>query len=205
MNLVAFFARPALAVAPELIGATLLVNGVGGVIVETEAYQPDDAASHSFRGPTQRNRAMFGPPACAYIYRSYGIHWCLNLVCISGHAVLLRAIEPARGMALMQDRRGVQTAKLLGSGPGRLCQALGVDVSLDGLPLGKPPFVLRLAKTPAAVVSGPRIGITKAVEQPWRFGLAGSIYVSKRFALPDRNKPAARMFSGTDGDDRANS
>jgi DNA-3-methyladenine glycosylase len=182
MNLASFFARPALAVAPDLIGATIMVNGVGGVIVETEAYQPDDPASHSFRGPKVRNRAMFGPAARAYIYRSYGIHWCLNLVCLEGHAVLLRAIEPVHSVETMQARRGLEAKRQLCSGPGRLCQALGVDVSMDGLPLGKAPFAFKLPNERATIVSGPRIGITRAVEHPWRFGLADSIYVSKRFA-----------------------
>ncbi|HEV7254969.1 MAG TPA: DNA-3-methyladenine glycosylase [Mesorhizobium sp.] len=176
-----FFRRDAVMVARELIGVTLLVHGVGGRIVETEAYRPDDAASHSFTGVTRRNRAMWGPPAHAYVYRSYGIHWCLNFVCLPGSAVLLRAVEPGHGLETMAARRGTAVARLLCAGPGRLSQALGVDGGMDGLPLGPPAFALQEAEGEAELVSGPRIGITKAAEEPWRFGLKGSPYLSRPF------------------------
>lgn len=181
MTLTAFFSRPALAVAKELIGSKLLVNGVGGTIVETEAYEPDDPASHSFAGIKNRNRAMFGPPAHAYVYRSYGIHWCLNFVCLPGHAVLIRALEPSEGFSAMAARRQTDKPRMLCSGPGRLSQALAVDISMDGLALDQPPFALTLPSEPAELATGPRIGITRAVDHPWRFGLAGSPFVSRRF------------------------
>ena len=178
-----WFARPASVVARDLIGAELLVGGVGGIIVETEAYGRDDAASHSYRGPTARNAAMFGPPGCAYVYRSYGIHWCLNAVCEPGSAVLIRAIEPTRGIDSMQERRGLESVRLLCSGPGRLTQAMAVDIGHDRLPLGEAPFSLSLPDAAAPIVTGPRIGITKAVDLPLRFGLAGSPYLSRRFPV----------------------
>lgn len=181
MSLESFFSRSAVAVAAELIGATFTVDGVGGVIVESEAYEPDDPASHSFRGETRRNRAMFGPPGCAYVYRSYGLHWCLNFVCLPGSAALIRAIEPTHGLERMTGRRGTDRPRLLCSGPGRLTQALGLDASMDGLALDRPPFSLTLAIGSRPVVAGPRIGITRAVDHPWRFGLAGSPFVSGRF------------------------
>lgn len=176
-----YFDRRATDVAPDLIGASLTVSGCGGIIVETEAYEPDDPASHSFRGATARNRAMFGPPGRAYVYRSYGIHWCLNFVCRRGSAVLIRAVEPRWKLTLMRRRRGTTVDRLLCSGPGRLSQALGVDIQLDGLPLDGPPFWLNPASQRRATISGPRIGISRAVDAPWRFGLAGSPFLSRRF------------------------
>jgi DNA-3-methyladenine glycosylase len=169
-------------VAPELVGATLLVDGVGGRIVEVEAYDSEDPAAHGYRGPTPRNRSMFGPPGHAYVYRSYGIHWCLNLVCEeegSAAAVLLRALEPTHGLDAMRDRRGLDDQRLLAAGPGRLCQALGVTREHDGHALDAPPFELRPATEPVGVVAGPRIGISVAVEQPWRYAEAGSRWLSR--------------------------
>ncbi len=179
-----FFDRPVLKVAPELIGATLLVNGVGGRIVEVEAYHHTDPAAHSYRGPTSRNAVMFGPPGVAYVYRSYGIHWCLNFVCEeegSASAVLIRALEPTEGLAVMRRRRGVPDDRLLCSGPGKLCEALGVTDRHNGLALDKAPFELRARDGNAKIVRGVRIGITKAMDKPWRFGLKGSKFLSKPF------------------------
>jgi DNA-3-methyladenine glycosylase len=176
-----FFARPALTVAPELIGCVFGVGETAGIIVETEAYEPDDPASHSFRGQTLRNKAMFGSPGTAYVYRSYGIHWCFNITCLPGSAVLLRALEPTDGLAVMRERRGLEPVRLLCSGPGKLAQALGIGLALDGQPLDQPPFTFRHQPPNGTLVSGPRIGITKAAAEPWRFGLAGSPFLSKRF------------------------
>jgi DNA-3-methyladenine glycosylase len=179
-----FFERSVHKVAPELIGATLLVNGVGGVIVEVEAYHHSDPAAHSYIGRTNRNAVMFGPAGYAYVYRSYGIHWCLNFVCEqegSASAVLIRALEPTQGLAAMRRRRGVSEPRALCSGPGKLAQALGVTRKLNGQPLDRPPFELRARERKPEIAVGPRIGISKAVEQPWRYGLKGSKFLSKPF------------------------
>jgi DNA-3-methyladenine glycosylase len=175
-------------VAPELIGAQLLVDGVGGTIVEVEAYDHEDPAAHGFRNRrTERNASMFLPGGHAYVYRSYGIHWCLNVVCeeegVAG-AVLVRALEPTHGVEEMVARRGVAELRLLCSGPGRLAQALAVTRAHDGLPLDRPPFELHARVGDVEIVTGPRIGITKAVDLPWRYGLAGSRFLSRPFRAP---------------------
>ncbi|HTO32815.1 MAG TPA: DNA-3-methyladenine glycosylase [Pararhizobium sp.] len=175
-----FFDRPAPTVAIDLIGATFEVAGVGGLIVETEAYTDEDPASHSFKGQTRRNRAMFGSSASVYVYRSYGMHWCLNFVSRPGSAVLIRALEPLTGLDVMRQRRGLDRLALLCSGPGRLCQALGVTDDLDGWSLAEDPFHLVSPNEPRTVSTGLRIGITKAADIPWRFGLNGSAFLSKR-------------------------
>jgi DNA-3-methyladenine glycosylase len=179
-----FFARSVHEVAPELIGATLLCDGVGGVIVEVEAYDHEDPAAHGFRGKTARNASMFGRGGHAYVYRSYGIHWCLNFVCDDvgvASAVLVRALEPVEGLETMRARRGSAEDRLLCAGPGRLCQALAITREHDGLPLDEPPFELRARVHEPDLVVGRRIGITRAAEQPWRFGLAGSRFLSRPF------------------------
>jgi len=179
-----FFARSVHEVAPELIGVTLLVDGVGGRIVEVEAYDQDDPASHGFRGPTARTASMFGPPGHAYVYRSYGVHWCINLVCAEegrAEAALVRALEPTDGLAAMKERRGLEAERALCSGPGKLCQALGITRAHDGLPLDEPPFELLGRESEPKLAIGPRIGITRAVDRPWRYGLAGSPFLSRRF------------------------
>ena len=177
-----FFARSVHEVAPELIGATLLVDGVGGRIVEVEAYDPQDPASHAYRGRTARNAVMFGPPGHAYVYRSYGIHWCLNLVCgVEGvaEAALIRALEPTDRLDLQRIRRGVEDVKALCSGPGKLCQALGVTRKHDGLALDVPPFRLEERVEVPEIVAGPRIGITRGTELSWRYMNANSPYLSR--------------------------
>ena len=179
-----FFDRSVHEVAPDLIGATLLVEGVGGIIVEVEAYHHTEPAAHSFRGPTPRNRVMFGPPGFSYVYRSYGIHWCLNFVCEeegSASAVLIRALEPTHGLAAMRRRRGLDDERALCSGPGKLCEALGVTIAHSELPLDRPPIALHARIGKPDIVAGVRIGITKAVDLPWRYGLKGSKFLSKRF------------------------
>ncbi len=177
-----FFARSVHEVAPELIGATLLFRGAGGIIVEVEAYHHTDPAAHSFGGRTPRNVVMFGPPGFAYVYRSYGIHWCLNFVCEkegSASAVLIRALEPLQGLAKMRRRRGLKDERLLCAGPGRLCETLGISIAHNGLALDRPPFRLIARTEKPEIAAGVRIGITKAVELPWRYGLKGSRYLSR--------------------------
>ena len=180
----AFFDRSVHRVAPDLIGAILLVNGVGGTIVEVEAYDHEDPAAHGFGGRTARNAVMFGPAGHAYVYRSYGLHWCLNFVCEPegvANAVLIRALEPTASIATMRRRRKMRDLRLLCAGPGRLCQALAITRAHNGVALDGPPFqlVARTRKAPIAV--GVRIGISKAVDKPWRYGLAGSAFLSKPF------------------------
>jgi DNA-3-methyladenine glycosylase len=179
-----FFARSVHAVAPDLIGATLLFKGVGGVIVEVEAYHHTDPAAHSFGGQTERNSVMFGPPGYAYVYRSYGVHWCLNFVCEpqgSASAVLIRALAPTHGLPAMRRRRGGADERWLCAGPGRLCQALAITGAQYGLALDAPPFEIRARTDDVDVAIGPRIGLTKAVDHPWRYGLKDSRFVSKPF------------------------
>ncbi len=191
------FGADAPVVARRLLGVTLLVDGVGGRIVETEAYDQSDPASHTYAGPTPRCAAMFGPAGHAYVYRSYGLHWCVNTVCReAGHGagVLVRALEPTHGLAQMRARRGLDNLRLLCAGPGRLTQALGIDARCNGAPLNAPPFALleparSTGTAPAAlllpadaVLAGPRIGISKAVDVPWRFGERGSRFLSRPFA-----------------------
>src|SRR6476661_5520613 len=176
-----FFARSVHEVAPDLIGATFLLRGVGGVIVEVEAYHHTEPAAHSFRGETARNAVMFGPPGFTYVYRSYGIHWCVNFVCEpegTASAVLIRALEPTAGIPAMQARRGLDDLHSLCSGPGKLCAALCITRAHDGLALDRPPFVLKPRSGPVELDVGVRIGITKAAELPWRYGLKGSRFVS---------------------------
>jgi DNA-3-methyladenine glycosylase len=178
----AFFGRSVHEVAAELIGATFLVNGVGGKIVELEAYHHEDPAAHGYRGRTARNASMFGPPGHAYVYRSYGIHWCVNFVCEAegvADAVLIRALEPTHGLEAMRRRRGLDDERLLCAGPGRLCQALAITREHDGLPLDRPPFRLEQRPEAPQVDRGPRIGISRAADLPWRYGLAGSRYLSR--------------------------
>jgi DNA-3-methyladenine glycosylase len=179
-----FFDRSVLEVAPDLIGATLLVNHVGGLIVEVEAYHHTEPAAHSYGGRTDRNAVMFGPAGYAYIYRSYGIHWCLNFVCEregSASAVLIRALQPVKGLAVMRRRRGMSDERRLCAGPGRLCEALAVTHDHNGLRLDRSPFALYARTEAVDIAVGPRIGLTKAVELPWRYGLAGSPYLSRPF------------------------
>src|SRR5580700_8229528 len=180
----AFFGRSVLEVAPDLIGATLLFDGVGGVIVEVEAYHHTEPAAHSYGGPTPRNAVMFGPAGFVYVYRSYGIHWCVNFVCEkagSASAVLIRALEPTRGIPAMRRRRGLHDERSLCSGPGKLTEALAITHAHNGLALDAPPMALYARTSEPDILAGPRIGITKAVELPWRYGLKGSRFLSKRF------------------------
>jgi len=178
-----FFQRSVHEVAPELVGAELYVEGVGGVVVEVEAYDHEDPAAHGYRNRrTERNASMFLPGGHAYVYRSYGIHWCLNLVCGdagTASAVLVRALAPTHGLDEMRERRGVDEVRLLCAGPGRLCQALGVTRDHDGLPLDRPPFELTRRRRAIEVAAGRRIGLTKATERPWRYVLRGSPFLSR--------------------------
>ena len=182
----AFFARPVAQVAPELLGCVIEVGDLAGEIVEVERYQQDDPASHSFRGPTPRAAVMFGPPGRLYVYRSYGVHWCANVVCEhEGHgaAVLLRAIAPTRGLDVMRERRGTADERKLCSGPGRLCEAFGIDGSMNASVLGREPVRVFAGPPVADVAVGPRIGISVATDQPWRFGIAGSPHLSRPFPV----------------------
>ncbi len=179
-----FFARSVHEVAPDLIGATMLVGGVGGVIVEVEAYHQTEPAAHSYRGPTPRTLVMFGPPGFAYVYRSYGMHWCINFVCEkegSAAAVLIRALQPIHGLAAMRRRRGLEDERMLCSGPGKLASALAITNAQNGLALTAPPFAIHARTLTPEIVTGVRIGITKAADLPWRYGLKGSRFVSKPF------------------------
>jgi DNA-3-methyladenine glycosylase len=181
----AFFARSVHEVAPDLIGATFLVDGVGGIIVEVESYHHTDPAAHSFRGPTSRNQVMFGPSGFAYVYRSYGIHWCVNFVCEkegSASAVLIRALQPTHGIPAIRRRRGLHDERSLCSGPGKLTEALGITDAHNGRPLDVAPFALHASANKPDIVAGVRIGITKAVDLPWRYGLKDSKFLSRRFA-----------------------
>ena len=181
-DIASWCARGSLTVAPELIGCELLVDGVGGRVVECEAYARDEPASHAFSGPTKRNASMFGPAGRVYVYRSYGLHWLLNIVCGeregAGEAVLVRALEPTRGLEVMRARRDRESLLDLCRGPGRLGQALAIGPDLDGEPIGAGRIALAVAAAPGVVVQTPRIGITRARELPWRFALEGSPYVS---------------------------
>jgi DNA-3-methyladenine glycosylase len=177
-----FFARSAHELASELLGATLLVSGVGGVLVELEIYDQSDPASHSYRGRTERNASMFGPPGHAYVYRSYGVHWCLNLVCSppgEASALLIRALEPTHGVERMIERRGVSEKRKLCSGPGKLCQALAVAGEHDGLALDADPFRVVAREREPKISRCERIGITRAQERPWRLCVADSPYLSR--------------------------
>ena len=179
-----FFARSVHEVAPDLIGATFFVDGIGGPIVEVEAYHQSDPAAHSYGGPTARNAVMFGPPGRVYVYRSYGVHWCVNFVCEaedSASAVLIRALMPTTGLAAMRRRRGIRDERQLCAGPGRLCQALAITGAHNGTALDKAPFTLFARTAPVEIVAGPRIGISKAVDLPWRYGWAGSRFLSRPF------------------------
>jgi DNA-3-methyladenine glycosylase len=186
-----FFAGSVHRVARDLVGCRLFYAGCGGTIVETESYQRDDPACHAYAGPTPRTEVLFGPPGRAYVYLSYGIHCLLNAVAEpdgEAAAVLIRALEPLAGLEAMRRRRGRRNRVDLCSGPGKLTEALGIGLGANGADLSAPPF--RLAPPEPGwsgeIVAGPRVGITKAVERPWRFCLAGSEYVSRPRPMPIR-------------------
>jgi DNA-3-methyladenine glycosylase len=181
---ISFFDRNVVELAERLIGTLFSFEGSGGIIVETEAYRLDDEASHSFRGKTPRNNAMFGIMGTAYLYRSYGIHWCMNIVGRSGSAVLIRALEPTVGIDVMYMRRSISDTKLLCAGPGRLCQALRLDGTLNGQSVTAPPFELRIQDISKKVIKGKRVGISRAQDRIWRFGLSQSPYLSRPFLNP---------------------
>lgn len=188
-----FFARSVHEVAPDLIGATLLVNGVGGVIVEVEAYHHTDPAAHSYNGPTPRNAVMFGPPGHLYVYRSYGIHWCMNFVCEeegSASAILIRALEPRHGLAAMRRRRNQHDEHALCSGPGKVCEALAVSDRHNGLALDCAPIAIHARVQIPQIVTGVRIGITKAADLPWRYGMRDSRFLSKPFTSGVSKNPS---------------
>lgn len=176
-----FYGRDVVEVAHDLVGVWLQVGSTGGIIVETEAYSAEDSASHSHPGRTARNASMFGPAGHAYVYRSYGLHWCFNIVCLPGSAVLVRALKPEVGIETMYRRRQVDDIRKLCTGPGRVTSALSIDGSLDGLPLDRPPFLLTRYLAAPSVVAGPRIGITRDVDRPWRFGLRDTRFISRAF------------------------
>lgn len=177
-----FFDRNVDLVARQLIGTTFLVDGVGGVIVETESYDASDPASHSFgMRQAEWTASMFGPPGHAHVYRVYGLHWCLNFVCRVASAVLIRAIEPKYGIERMIERRGTDKLELLCSGPGRLCEALAITRSLDGASLTRAPLSLAARSKRPQLVSGIRIGLSKGREAERRFGLKNSAFLSKKF------------------------
>jgi DNA-3-methyladenine glycosylase len=183
-----FFDRSVHDVARDLIGCTLLYEGCGGTIVETESYEADDPACHAYVGLTERTRVLFGPPGRAYVYLSYGIHSLLNAVAEpegEAAAVLIRALEPSHGIELMRERRGAARDTDLCSGPGKLTEALGIGLEDNEADLLREPFLLAPpAEDSPPVVTGPRIGITKAVERPWRFCAAGNPHVSRPRPLP---------------------
>lgn len=175
-----FFARQATEVAKSLVGVEITLNDAGGIIAETEAYLEDDPASHSFGGPRTRNLHMWSKPGTAYVYKIYGIHLCLNAVCLPGSAVLIRALVPTRGIEAMQQRRGIDEPRLLCSGPGRLAQALGIGADHNGANMLQHPFHLAASAQMPDIAIGTRIGITKAADKPWRFGLKGSPFLSRK-------------------------
>ena len=188
-----FFDRDVVELAERLIGTLLCFEGSGGIIVETEAYRHDDEASHSFRGKTPRNYAMFGKMGTAYLYRSYGIHWCMNIVGRPGSAVLIRAIEPTVGIYRMYERRGISDITLLCAGPGRLCEALRLDGTLNEQSVTSPPFELRIQDISKKVIKGKRVGISRAQDRIWRFGLSQSPYLSRPFVKSRSKKRVNRI------------